>query len=140
MTLYTYLFFDGNCGEAFDFYKSVFGGDFISNASFGEGPPELGAAEDEKDRVMHVSFPIGSGVLMGSDVSRNHGPAPTPGDNFAISVAPESREQCDEYLAKLSEDGEVIMPMEDAFWGAYFGMCRDKFGIKWMINFETAQS
>ncbi|GAB4516711.1 MAG: VOC family protein [Parvularculaceae bacterium] len=140
MKLETYLFFDGDCAAAFDFYKSVFGGDFAMRSTFAEGPPEMGVAEDEKDCIMHVSLPVGDSVLMGSDVSSSHGPVPARGENFAISIAPDSREAADKIFARLSEGGETVMPMADAFWGAYFGMCKDKFGIKWMINFETPRA
>lgn len=140
MNLDTYLFFDGDCAAAFDFYKSVFGGEFAMKSTFGEGPPEMGVADDERDRIMHVSLPIGSSVLMGSDISRSHGPAPARGENFAISVAPDSREACDAIFARLSEGGEASMPMHEAFWGDYFGMLTDKFGIKWMINFRNPES
>ena len=137
MSLSTYLFFDGNCREAFELYRSVFGGEFSVLQTFGDGPPDMNVPEEEKGRIMHVSLPIGSSVLMGSDSTSAFGPAPVQGTNFAISIVGESREHCDEVFAKLSKGGTVKNPMEDAFWGAYFGCWTDRFGIDWMINYET---
>ncbi len=88
MDINTYLNFNGDCRQAFEFYRSVFGGEFAHVATFGEGPPDFPAPENEKDRIMHVSLPIGSGVLMGSDTSSAFGPPGTAGNNFSISVAP----------------------------------------------------
>ena len=136
MSLNTYLFFDGNCREAFEFYRSVFGGEFSVIQTFGNGPPDMNVPESERDRIMHVSLPIGSAVLMGSDSCSAFGPPPVAGDNFAISLIGESREHCDDVFARLSEGGTVKMPMQEAFWGAYFGTWRDRFGINWMINCE----
>ncbi len=138
MHLETYLTFDGNCREVFEFYREVFGGEFSIISTFGEGPPGMGIADDEQDRIMHVSLPIGASVLMGSDTSRAFGPAPEAGTNFSLSVAPDSREQCDELFAKLSAGGNATTPMQDMFWGDYFGQVTDKFGIQWMINYDTA--
>ena len=136
MSLSVYLFFDGNCREVFEFYRSVFGGEFAVIQTFGDGPPDMNVPEAEKDRIMHVSLPIGSTVLMGGDSTSAFGPPPAAGDNFAISVNAESREQCDDLFAKLSEGGTVTMPPQEMFWGAYFGNWKDRFGINWMVNHE----
>ncbi len=136
MSLNPYLFFDGNCREAFDFYRSVFGGDFSVLQTFGDGPPDMGVPEAEKDRIMHVSLPVGPAVLMGSDSCSAFGPPPAAGDNFAISLTGESREQCDRIFAALSAGGAVRMPMQETFWGSYFGNWTDRFGIGWMISFD----
>ena len=140
MSLSTYLFFDGDCREAFEFYRSVFGGDFSMMSTFAAGPPEMKFPDDEKDRVMHVSLPVGPSVLMGSDSSSSMGPPLVQGNNFSISVEAESRAHCDELIAGLSEGGEVKMPLQDTFWGAYFGMCVDRFGIGWMVSFHEQSS
>ena len=87
-------------------------------------------------RLMHVSFPIGSSVLMGSDTSTQFGPPTVVGNNFSISYTPKSREETDELFAKISEGGTVTMPPADMFWGSYFGTCTDKFGINWQFNYE----
>ena len=135
MMLNTYLTFNGNCRKAFEFYRSVFGGEYSEFQTFAQAPDETGVPEAEKDRVMHVSLPIGSSVLMGSDRCSNFGPPPLVGDNFAISIVGQSKEHCDEVLAKLSDGGTVKMPMGETFWGGYFGMWTDRFGISWMINY-----
>ena len=136
MSLNTYLTFDGNCREAFEFYRSVFGGEFAAFSSYADAPADLPVPEEEKDRVMHVSLQVGDSTLMGSDSCSSFGPAPTMGDNFAISIAAESREHCDDICTKLSEGGSIKMPLEETFWGAYFGAWRDKFGINWMMNYQ----
>ena len=136
MSLNTYLTFDGNCREAFEFYRSVFGGEFSEFHTFAEAPPDMSVPEAEKDLMMHVSLPVGSSVLMGSDSCSSFGPPPAVGSNFSISIVGQSKEHCDEIFAKLSEGGTVKMPMQETFWGAYFGNWTDKFGINWMVNYE----
>ena len=139
MTLSIYLHFNGNCREAFDFYRSVFGGDFSILQTFGEAPAEMAVPEDEANNIMHVSFPIGTSVLMGSDVPSTYGsPAPEEG-NMTISYASDSREETDGLFAKLAEGGTVTMPMQDMFWGSYFGACIDKFGVNWMFDCQRQQ-
>ena len=139
MTLSTYLTFNDNCREAFDFYRSVFGGEFTVMVKFRDGPPDMGVPESELDRIMHISLPIGSSVLMGSDSTSTFGPGPVMGTNFSISYEAESRENADHTLARLSEGGRVTMPMGDQFWGDYFGSCVDKFGIAWQVIAEQDQ-
>jgi PhnB protein len=131
-----YLTFNGNCREAFDYYKAVFGGEFAEFQTFGDGPPEMAVADENKDRVMHVSLPVGSSTLMGADTQNADAPFET-GTNFSITVAPESRKLCDEYFSKLAAGGVVTMTLQDTFWGAYFGMCRDRFNINWIFNFDA---
>ena len=138
MALNTYLTFDGNCREAFEFYRSVFGGEFAEFQTFGDGPPDMPLSEEEKSRVMHVALPFGSSILMGSDSSR-FGPPLAVGNNFALSIEVVSREQCDERFAKLSEGGSVIMPLQEMFWGDYFGQCADRFGINWMVSYKLPE-
>ena len=139
MSISTYINFDGNCREAFEFYRSVFGGEFAVMETFRGGPPDMNLPEDEMDNIMHVSFPIGSSVLMGSDVPSTFGGPHKQGNNFSLSVNLESREESDAIFAKLSDGGAVTMPMADMFWGAYFGSCTDKFGINWQVHCEHAQ-
>ena len=139
MTINAYLTFAGECRAAFEFYRSVFGGDFLFMQSFGDGPADMGAPEEAKDLIMHVTLPVGGGVLMGSDTIEQFSPLPVKGTNFSLSLAPDSKEQADELFAKLSDGGRVTMAMQDQFWGAYFGTCTDRFGIAWMINFHTDQ-
>ena len=136
MSLSTYLTFDGNCREAFEFYRSVFGGEFAVLQTFADGPPDMPRPAGAEDLVMHVSLPVGSGVLMGSDRGPEFSAPLVAGNNFSISVAGRSREHCDEVFAGLSAGGRVTMPLQEMFWGAYYGMCADRFGINWMINYE----
>ncbi|MBI5473819.1 MAG: VOC family protein [Ignavibacteriae bacterium] len=138
-TLNPYLNFAGNTEEAFKFYKSVFGGEFLNVTRFKDMPPDAPkAAENEREMIMHIALPIGKGnVLMGTDTLESMGHKLTVGNNFSITIKPESREEADKLFKGLSEGGTVAMPMADAFWGAYFGMFTDKFGIQWMINLDN---
>ena len=135
MTLDTYLHFNGNCREAFEFYRDVFGGEFTVIQTFANGPNDFEVAEDERDQIMHVSLPIGSSVLMGSDMPSCFGTT-TMGNNFSISCSTRSREETDQLFARISEGGKVTMAPADMFWGAYFGSCSDKFGINWQFSCE----
>ncbi len=136
MTLNTYLFFDGNCKDAFEFYRSVFGGEFDTLMTYGDGPPDMEVPDENKDQIMHVSLPVGSSVLMGSDRWYAQPEPFAPGTNFGISILAENPEQSDDLFTKLSDGGTVKMKMEKVFWGAYFGSLTDRFGIDWMINCE----
>ena len=140
MTLNTYLTFDDNCREAFEFYRSVFGGDFSELQTFGDGPPDMGVPEEVKQRIMHVSLPIGESVLMGSDSNPAFGPGPVVGTNFSLSYAAASRDDADAKFAALSAAGRVEMPLADMFWGDYFGSCNDQFGIAWQIIWQPPQA
>lgn len=133
-----YLNFDGNCEEAFNHYKKVFGGEFsyfsrMSDVENEEFP------EEDKNLIMHVSLPIGNDILMGSDVATDIKPMFKQGNNNYISLTPTSREEADRLFSELSAGGEVEMPMEEMFWGDYFGSFRDKFGIYWMINYFVGE-
>ena len=135
MTLSIYLNFNGNCREVFEFYRSIFGGEFQILETFGNGPPDMGVPEDERDNIMHVSYPIGSSVLMGSDMPSNFGAASDMGNNFSIAYSTSSKEETDDLFAKMSEGGTVTMALGDMFWGSYFGACIDKFGVNWMFDY-----
>jgi PhnB protein len=132
-----YLNFNNTTEEAFNFYKSIFGGEFAMVMRFKDVPAEYKGPAHEDNKVMHISLPIaGGGMLMGSDVPEAMGKV-VPGNNIQLSLTPASREEADKLFNGLSAGGQVTMPMADAFWGAYFGMCEDKFGIRWMINFDA---
>lgn len=137
-TVNTYLTFNGNCEAAFDFYKSVFGGTFSHIGRFGEMPSGDGfiIAESDKNKIMHVSLPIGSTILMGSDTAGDWAPLFVEGNNFSVSINADSKDEADQLFKGLSEGGTITMPMEKTFWGAYFGMFTDKFEINWMVNFD----
>ena len=127
----TYLTFNGNCREAMEFYSSVFGTNIESMQTFAEGPES--GAEIEGGRIMHASMTFDNGTLMASDTPRDSSDL-VVGGNFSLSLETKDPEQTDDWLEKLaSEGGEVTMPAEKTFWGAYFGMCRDRFGINWMV-------
>ncbi|MBP6557928.1 MAG: VOC family protein [Flavobacterium sp.] len=133
-----YLIFNGNCEEAFLFYQSVFGGEFPYMGKFKDMPssehfPPTSA--DEADRIMHISLPISNTVLMGSDSTSQSGDA-IIGTNISVSINTDSRVEADRIFNGLSAGGNAFMPMANTFWGAYFGMFTDKFGINWMVNFD----
>ncbi len=139
MSLNPYLDFDGNCREAFEFYRSVFGGEYAIFQTFADGPDDMPPMPDEvKQQVMHVSLPVGESVLMGSDSPPWGDGPPLVGSNFSITYSAESREQADEVFGKLLEGGTVSMPLADMFWGAYFGTGTDRFGISWQVNHQMA--
>ena len=139
MSLNIYLHFREGCREAFEFYRSVFGGEFDIFQTFGDGPPDMGVPDAERNNIMHVSYRIGESVLMGSDVPSAFGPPPEMGNNFSISYSAGGKKETDELFAKLSEGGTVTMELQDMFWGSYFGSCTDRFGINWMIDCEHAE-
>ncbi|MNF32819.1 hypothetical protein D3C85_187630 [compost metagenome] len=134
-----YLIFNGNCEEAFLFYQSVFGGEFPYVGKFkdmpaGDGNPTL--SEEDANKIMHISLPIGKdSVLMGSDSNAASGEV-VFGGNISISINTESKQEADKLFNGLSAGGNPFMPMNQTFWGAYFGMFVDKFGINWMVNFD----
>jgi len=137
-----YLNFDGKAEEAMNFYKSVFGGNFAGNGimRMGDAPGMSSLSEEEKNRVMHISLPLNNGsILMASDIVPSMGHKLVVGNNNYISLAPESREEADRIFKGLSDGGQVEMPMQDQFWGDYFGSFKDKFGVCWMINFSKGQ-
>lgn len=141
MQLNPYLNFDGQCEEAFNFYKKVFKTDFSEYGlmKFGDMPPQEGFSlpEELKNRVMHVGLPIGQQILMGSDTMPGMGTPFQKGVNNYISVHPDSREEADRIFSELSEGGNIEMPIADQFWGDYYGSFIDKFGTPWMINFSS---
>ena len=133
-TINPYVGFDGQCEEAFEFYRSVFGADFSAINRYSEMPTEMSEADGKL--VMHVSLPIGEGqVLMGSDRPPGTGPG-TSGDRVAISVSPDDAEQGRRIFEALASGGTVTLPYERQFWGADYGMCTDRFGIPWMVNYQ----
>lgn len=142
-TVNVYLTYPGNCEEAFSFYKSVFGGEFLSLNRFSEMPPQEGMPplpEEFKNKIMHVTLPIGGDtVLMGSDTGGGWAPDYQQGNNFSISINTDSKEEADRLFGALSDGGTVTMPMAQTFWGSYFGMFVDKFGIGWMVSFGTGE-
>jgi PhnB protein len=136
-TVNIYLTFKGNCEEAFNYYRSVFGGEFEMLSRFKEVPPQNGLnyPPEMAEKIMHVTLPISNEtVLMGSDTGGEWAPDFVQGNNFSISASVDSKEVADEVFDKLSNKGEVVMAMDNTFWGSYFGMCMDQFGINWMVS------
>lgn len=136
-----YLNFDGKTEEAFNFYKSVFGGEFMGNGIMRmkdtPGCSEMNLTEEEKNRVMHVSLPLANGqVLMASDIIPSMGHKLTVGNNNYICLSTASREESDRIFNGLSKGGVVEMPMQDMFWGDYYGSFKDKYGVCWMISYS----
>lgn len=138
-----YLIFNGNCEEAFLLYQSVFGGEFPFVGRFSDMPPgedNPSLSEEDSNKIMHISLPIGvNSVLMGSDSNSASGDV-TIGQNMSISIDTASREEADRLFNGLSVNGTITMPMNATFWGAYFGMFTDKFGINWMVNFDEVKA
>ena len=136
-TLNPYLNFNGNTEEAFNFYKSVFGGEFITLQRFKDTPEADRVAPADKDKIMHISLPIGKGnILMATDAVESMGHKLTVGNNFSLSISAESEKEADKIFNGLSAGVKIDVPMSKMFWGAYFGMFTDKFGIQWMINYD----
>jgi PhnB protein len=129
--------FNGNAEEAFNFYKSVFGGEFAMVMRFKDlSNPEFQVSENEANKIMHIALPIGQNVLMANDVPEFMGKVNENENRSKISISAESREEADKLFTGLSADGSVEMPIGDSPWGSYFGMFRDKFGIEWMVDFD----
>jgi len=132
-----YLNFNGKTEEAFNFYKSVFGGEFTSIQRIKETPEAKNFPAQEQNCIMHVALPIGKNtILMASDILESMGHKLTPGNNFSISVTAESEKEADKIFNGLSAGGKVTLPLEKTFWGSYFGMLTDKFGIQWMVSYD----
>jgi PhnB protein len=141
-----YLNFNGNTEEAFDFYKSVFGGEFQAVMRFKDfqdqpGCEPMSALSDaDKEKIMHIALPIGDGnVLMATDALESMGQNLNVGNNSYIYLDTDSKEEADKLFTGLSAGGDVEMPIADTFWGAYFGSFADKFGVRWMVSFDKNQ-
>lgn len=142
-TVNIYLNFNGNCEEAFNFYRSVLGGEFPYIGRFKDMPPQEGMPplpKEMEDKIMHVSLPVSKETsLMGSDTGGEWASTFQQGNNFSISISTDSKEEADRLFNGLSDGGQVTMPMNNTFWGDYFGMFTDKFGINWMVSFNSNQ-
>ena len=129
--------FNGNAEEAFNFYKSVFGGEFARIVRFKDiSNAEYTAPEKEADKIMHIALPIGKNILMGNDVPESMGRVDENENRSKISVSAESREEADKLFNGLSAGGNIEAPIGDSPWGSYFGMFRDKYGIEWIVEFD----
>ncbi|MBS1754856.1 MAG: VOC family protein [Ferruginibacter sp.] len=132
-----YINFNGNAEEAFNFYKSVFGGEFANIIRFKEfESPQFPVSEKEANKIIHIAFPIGGNILMGSDVPEMMGRVNENENRSKISISAQSKEEADRLFNGLSAGGAIEMPIADSPWGSYFGMFRDKYGIEWMVDYD----
>jgi PhnB protein len=129
----------GNTEDAFNFYKSVFGGDFTVLQRMKDAPQADQLPDADKNKIMHIALPLGNNTLMGTDMIESMGHKMTRGNNISLSLTTFSEAETEKLFKALSEGGKVDMPLENAPWGAYFGMCTDKFGIQWMVNFDMTK-
>ena len=130
--------FNGNAEEAFNFYKSVFGGEFAKVMRFKDlASAEFPVAEHEANKIMHIALPIGKSVLMANDVPEILGRTNENENRSKIVISAESKEEADKLFNGLSAGGQIEMPISDSPWGSYFGMFRDKYGIEWMVDFDS---
>ena len=137
-TINPHINFNGNAEEAFNFYKSVFGGEFATIVRLKDlSSPEFQVAENDANKIMHIALPIGKNILMGNDVPESMGRVNENENRSKISISAESREEADKLFNGLSAGGTIEMPIGDSPWGSYFGMFRDKFGIEWMVDFSN---
>lgn len=130
--------FNGNAEEAFEFYRSVFGGEFSKVVRLKDiETPEFPVDDKDKNKIMHIALPIGEHTtLLGNDVPEFLGRVNERENRSKISISAESKEEADRLFNGLSAGGEVEFPIADSPWGSYFGMFRDKFGIEWMVDFD----
>jgi PhnB protein len=137
-TINPYINFNGNAEEAFNFYKSVFGGEFEKIIRFKDvQSPEFPVTENDANKIMHISLPIGGNTLLANDVPESLGPVSENENRSKIAVYAETKEEADKIFNGLSEGGKVEMPMAESPWGTYFAMFRDKYGIEWTVEFDS---
>ena len=135
-----YLNFSGKTEEAFNFYKSVFGVDFVGDIMrFKDFPDSENLPAHEKNQVLHCAIPLGQNLLMASDAPESMGFKVTFGNNFHLYIEADDKAEADHLFSALSEGGQIIGAMQDMFWGAYFGSLCDKFGMQWMISYTYPQ-
>ncbi|HYI45999.1 MAG TPA: VOC family protein [Actinomycetota bacterium] len=141
MNVNPYLNFPGTSEEAFEFYKSVFGGEFTSLVRFKDMPMEgVDLPKEAEEKIMHIALPLGEDhLLMATDAIESMGQNLVQGNNHYISVHPDSREEADRIFNGLSQGADVEMPMAEQVWGDYYGSLKDKFGIGWMVNHGAPQ-
>ena len=129
-----YLNFLGNTEEAFTYYQGIFGGVFVELKRFSDTPFGEKLSEAERRKIMHIRYSLGNITLMGTDILASQGQTLQIGTNFSVCVDAVNKAEADVFFAKLSAGGKVGMPMQDQFWGGYFGMCTDQFGVQWMVQ------
>lgn len=136
--IHPHINFNGNAEEAFTFYQSVFGGEFSKIIRFNDlSGPEFQVSEHEAQKIMYIALPIGPNLLMGNDVPEILGKTNENEHRSKISISAESKEEANKLFNGLSAGGQIEMPLAESPWGTYFGMFRDRYGIEWMINFDS---
>ena len=136
-SIHPHINFNGNAEEAFNFYKSVFGGEFAKIMRFKDlASAEFQVAEQEANKIMHIELPIGKSILMANDVPEILGRTNENENRSKIVISAESKEEADKLFNGLSAGGQIEMSISDSPWGSYFGMFRDKYGIEWMVDFD----
>ncbi|MBE7173218.1 MAG: VOC family protein [Williamsia sp.] len=132
-----YLNFNGNTEEAFNFYKSVFGGEFATLMRFKDTQEGAKLSDQDKEKIMHIALPLGNEtLLMATDALESMGQRLEVGNNMYLSINTDSKEEADRIFNGLSEGGKIEMAMADTFWGDYFGSFKDRYGIQWMISYH----
>lgn len=140
-TINPYINFNGNAEEAFNFYKSVFGGEFTTIVRFKDvASDEFPVPEDEADKIMRIVLPIGTSTLIANDVPASLGSVSENENRSKIAVFAESRAEADKIFTGLTVGGTVEMPMDESPWGTYFGMFRDQYGIEWTVECDAQQT
>jgi PhnB protein len=137
-----YLTFNGNTEEALNYYKSVLGGEIVSLSRFKDAPPMDGVemTEESLNLVMNAAYVINEYItIMASDGHPSFDEIPF-GENISLAITAETKEEANAIFKGLSADGVITMPLNETFWGSYFGMCEDKFGVNWMINYELNEA
>jgi PhnB protein len=135
--VHVYLNFPGTTEEAFRYYEKVFGTRILMMQTFGD-TPFAHAPESAKKKIMHAQLPLTESVhLMASDATEGYGPPLQVGNNFHVSVVAQDKAEADRVFAALSDGGKATMPLANAPWGSYFGMCVDRFGVQWMVSLPT---
>ncbi len=138
-TINPYINFNGNAEEAFNFYKSVFGGDFETIVRFKDlESPDFPIEDKDANKIMRIALPIGGSTLIANDVPESMGPVNENENRSKISVSTGSRTEADKIFAGLILGGSIEVPLGDSPWGTYFGMFRDKFGIEWTVEFDPS--
>ncbi|WP_320054413.1 VOC family protein [uncultured Acetobacteroides sp.] len=140
-TINPYITFNGNCEEAFNFYKSIFGGDFTHMERYKNTPNVEQVPKCEGEKILHISLPINSHtILMGSDnccdADSEFDSEVHFGNNISLSISTKSEEETTKLFEALSKEGRISMPLQKTFWDAYYGMLIDKYGINWMVSYE----
>lgn len=138
MQLVAYLAFDGNCREAFDFYRDALGGEIVYATTVGESPMAAQMPPETHRRLMHIHLQIGGAALMGADGGEGCGDRVSGPGSTTVNIMVDSADEAERIWAKLSEGADIRMPLEPTFWSARFGMLVDRFGKPWMINCPPA--